>query len=73
MYYKILQYIIPFIQAIAQAARATLVLTGSIIIHTGNLWFSARRPAQIIEREGVTSTPTISYSTQSITGQKQKT
>lgn len=31
-------------------------------------WFSARRPGQVIEREGAASTACISYSTQSISG-----
>ena len=112
-----------YTQAIQQAARAKLILTGCVIIHTGDLWFSARRPGQIVEREvcqhagistspphvlceqrastlaaskrplaaqslsstpsllspnfpssfqGVSSTPCISYSTQSITGPSYK-
>ena len=55
-------------QAVQQAARAKLILTSCVIIHTGDLWFSARRPGQVVEREGAASTPCISYSTQSISG-----
>jgi len=55
-------------QAIQQAAASTLILTGCAIIHAGDVWFGTRRPGQVIEREGVASEPSISYSTQAISG-----
>lgn len=42
--------------------------TGCAIIHAGDVWFGTRRPGQVIEREGVASEPSISYSTQAISG-----
>ena len=55
-------------QAISEAGEASLVLTSCVIRHRGDLWFSGRRPGQVVERHSVASTPSISYATQSITG-----
>jgi len=55
-------------QAVSGAAQAKLHMIGCVILHASDIWFGRVRPGETIEREGVASSPSITYFTESISG-----
>lgn len=55
-------------QAVQQAVGAKLVLSSCILLHSGELWFDAKRPGMVEERDGSGSPPSITISSGAAAG-----